>query len=133
MVYLASTTISARSNARHEGTTHKLGHKTVLNINGVQLQAVTVLRGDSDVSGTVTFHQSSPVGPVTISGELKNLEPLKKQGFHIQCVDVTARRRCLDFICKVYRETCLEVVFQLVLISTPSARITAHLATPKGT
>lgn len=45
-----------------------------------------MLKGDSGVSGTVTFEQSAKGGPVTVSGELKNLDPSAKRGFHIQCV-----------------------------------------------
>lgn len=46
-------------------------------------QAVTVLKGEQ-VSGTVTFTQTEPTAPVTVSGELKNLDPSAQRGFHIQ-------------------------------------------------
>ncbi|KAF8835643.1 hypothetical protein BDN67DRAFT_992386 [Paxillus ammoniavirescens] len=46
-------------------------------------KAVVVLKGDSPVTGTVTFVQSAKGGPVTISGELQNLDPSSKRGFHI--------------------------------------------------
>ncbi|KIK92737.1 hypothetical protein PAXRUDRAFT_58889, partial [Paxillus rubicundulus Ve08.2h10] len=46
-------------------------------------KAVVVLKGDSPVTGTVTFVQSTKGGPVTISGELQNLDPSSKRGFHI--------------------------------------------------
>jgi hypothetical protein len=49
-------------------------------------QAVAVLSGDSNVRGVVNFKQFSKNGPVTVTGELKNLDPLAKRGFHIQCV-----------------------------------------------
>ena len=45
-----------------------------------------MLKGDSDVGGTVTFEQAVPLGPVTVTGDLKNLDPSAKRGFHIQCV-----------------------------------------------
>ncbi|KAF7298978.1 Superoxide dismutase [Mycena indigotica] len=44
-------------------------------------KAVAVLKGDSQVTGTVTFQQTS--SGVTISGELRNLDPLALRGFHI--------------------------------------------------
>ncbi|EIW59681.1 uncharacterized protein TRAVEDRAFT_46982 [Trametes versicolor FP-101664 SS1] len=45
-------------------------------------KAVTVLKGEQ-VSGTVTFTQTEPTAPVTVSGELKNLDPSAQRGFHI--------------------------------------------------
>ncbi|KAI0775534.1 superoxide dismutase [Trametes elegans] len=45
-------------------------------------KAVTVLKGEQ-VSGTVTFTQLYPTAPVTVSGEIKNLDPSAKRGFHI--------------------------------------------------
>ncbi|KAI0822215.1 superoxide dismutase [Trametes gibbosa] len=45
-------------------------------------KAVTVLKGE-EVSGTVTFTQLYPTAPVTVSGEIKNLDPSAKRGFHI--------------------------------------------------
>ncbi|KAI0662092.1 superoxide dismutase [Cubamyces menziesii] len=45
-------------------------------------KAVTVLQGDA-VSGTVTFIQPYPTAPVTVSGEIKNLDPSAQRGFHI--------------------------------------------------
>ncbi|KAH8114726.1 superoxide dismutase [Phellopilus nigrolimitatus] len=54
-------------------------------------QAVVVLSGDSDVTGTVYFTQVGASAPVTISGEIKNLDPSAKRGFHIhQLGDVTS-------------------------------------------
>ena len=46
-------------------------------------QAVVVLNGET-VSGTVTFTQLAPTAPVTVSGEIKNLNPTSEHGFHIQ-------------------------------------------------
>ncbi|KDQ62306.1 hypothetical protein JAAARDRAFT_189645 [Jaapia argillacea MUCL 33604] len=46
-------------------------------------KAVVVLSGDSAVTGTVTFTQSSKGGPVSVKGEISNLDPLEKRGFHI--------------------------------------------------
>lgn len=48
------------------------------------LQAVAVLSGDSSVVGTVTFTQSSALGPVTVSAKIKGLDKDAKRGFHIQ-------------------------------------------------
>ncbi|KAI0632053.1 superoxide dismutase [Trametes polyzona] len=48
-------------------------------------KAVTVLRGEQ-VSGTVTFTQADPTAPVTVSGEIKNLDPSAKRGFHIHAL-----------------------------------------------
>ncbi|KAG8767577.1 Superoxide dismutase [Cu-Zn] [Ceratobasidium sp. 428] len=46
--------------------------------------AVAVLSGPkSNVTGTIYFSQPSPVGPVFITGELKNLDPDAERGFHI--------------------------------------------------
>lgn len=42
-----------------------------------------MLKGEQ-VSGTVTFTQTEPTAPVTVSGELKNLDPSAQRGFHIQ-------------------------------------------------
>ncbi|KAG2757974.1 hypothetical protein P692DRAFT_20824098, partial [Suillus brevipes Sb2] len=46
-------------------------------------KAVVVLKGDSPVTGTITFEQSSADGPVKVSGELKNLDPSSQRGFHV--------------------------------------------------
>ncbi|KIJ64510.1 hypothetical protein HYDPIDRAFT_28450 [Hydnomerulius pinastri MD-312] len=46
-------------------------------------KAVVVLKGDSPVTGTVTFEQTSKGGPVTITGDILNLDPSSKRGFHI--------------------------------------------------
>ena len=47
-----------------------------------------MLRGDSDVTGTVTFEQPKPFGPVTITGTLKGLDASASRGFHIQYVSL---------------------------------------------
>jgi len=44
-------------------------------------KAVVVLRGDSTVTGTVTFEQSGS-GPVKVSGEVSGLTP-GQHGFHV--------------------------------------------------
>ncbi|KAJ7134689.1 Cu/Zn superoxide dismutase [Mycena epipterygia] len=44
-------------------------------------KAVVVLKGDSKVTGTVTFEQKN--GVTTVTGDLKNLDPLASRGFHI--------------------------------------------------
>ncbi|KAF9221017.1 hypothetical protein BS17DRAFT_786373 [Gyrodon lividus] len=46
-------------------------------------KAAVVLKGDSLVTGTVTFEQFTKGGPVTISGDIRNLDPSSKRGFHI--------------------------------------------------
>jgi len=46
-------------------------------------KAVVVLRGDSPVSGTVTFEQTAPGKPVTITGNIKGLDPNAGRGFHV--------------------------------------------------
>ncbi|OJA09615.1 hypothetical protein AZE42_01406 [Rhizopogon vesiculosus] len=46
-------------------------------------KAVVVLKGDSPVTGTITFEQSSAGGPVKVSGEIKNLDPSSLRGFHV--------------------------------------------------
>jgi len=45
-------------------------------------KAVVVLKGDSQATGTVTFEQQNN-GVVTVTGELRNLDPLASRGFHI--------------------------------------------------
>ncbi|RPD54643.1 hypothetical protein L226DRAFT_509616 [Lentinus tigrinus ALCF2SS1-7] len=45
-------------------------------------KAVVVLNGET-VSGTVTFTQPFPTAPVTISGEVKSLNPSSEHGFHV--------------------------------------------------
>ncbi|KAI0540360.1 superoxide dismutase [Xylaria digitata] len=47
------------------------------------VKAVAVLRGDSKVSGTVTFEQASESEPTTISWDLTGHDPNAKRGFHI--------------------------------------------------
>lgn len=49
-------------------------------------KAVTVLQGGSDASGTVTFTQAKFGEPVTVTVDLKGLDPSAKRGFHIQYV-----------------------------------------------
>ncbi|XP_064618147.1 superoxide dismutase [Cu-Zn]-like [Liolophura sinensis] len=46
------------------------------------LRAVCVLRGDSNVTGTVVFEQEGADSPVKVSGELTGLAP-GKHGFHV--------------------------------------------------
>ncbi|KAH8089202.1 copper/zinc superoxide dismutase [Filobasidium floriforme] len=47
------------------------------------VKAVAVLKGDSPVQGVITFEQSENGGPVTVSGEIKNMDPNAKRGFHV--------------------------------------------------
>uniref|UniRef100_A0A8W8JIY4 Superoxide dismutase [Cu-Zn] n=1 Tax=Magallana gigas TaxID=29159 RepID=A0A8W8JIY4_MAGGI len=46
------------------------------------LKAVCVLKGDSNVTGTVQFSQEAPGTPVTLSGEIKGLTA-GQHGFHV--------------------------------------------------
>jgi len=50
---------------------------------GFVQKATVVLRGDSPVTGSVTFEQNSKTGPVRITGQLKGFEKLTKHGFHV--------------------------------------------------
>jgi Cu-Zn family superoxide dismutase len=46
-------------------------------------QAIAVLKGDSPVQGVITFTQQSTGGPVTVSGEIKNMDANAQRGFHV--------------------------------------------------
>jgi len=47
-------------------------------------KAVAVLRGpDSNVHGVIYFAQADESGPVSVSGEIKNLDADAERGFHI--------------------------------------------------
>ncbi|EIN12873.1 hypothetical protein PUNSTDRAFT_97816 [Punctularia strigosozonata HHB-11173 SS5] len=48
----------------------------------VVTKAVAVLNGNT-VKGTVTFSQSSPTGPVKITGKVTGLDQNAKRGFHV--------------------------------------------------
>ncbi|KAL1970953.1 hypothetical protein VTN77DRAFT_2787 [Rasamsonia byssochlamydoides] len=47
------------------------------------VKAVAVLRGDSKVSGTVTFEQPDENSPTTISWNITGHDPNAERGFHI--------------------------------------------------
>ncbi|KAJ9105454.1 Superoxide dismutase [Cu-Zn] [Naganishia friedmannii] len=47
------------------------------------IKAVAVLKGDSPVQGVITFTQESTGGPVTVSGEIKNMDANAQRGFHV--------------------------------------------------
>jgi len=47
------------------------------------VKAVAVLKGDSSVQGVITFTQKSEGDPVTVSGEIKNLDANAHRGFHV--------------------------------------------------
>lgn len=47
------------------------------------VRAVAVLRGESNVSGVVTFEQEDEASPVTISFEIAGNSPNAERGFHI--------------------------------------------------
>ncbi|DAA75352.1 TPA_exp: Superoxide dismutase Cu-Zn [Trichophyton benhamiae CBS 112371] len=46
-------------------------------------RAVAVVRGDSNVKGTVTFEQESETAPTTISWNITGHDPNAQRGFHI--------------------------------------------------
>lgn len=48
----------------------------------MSINAVSVLKSDSGISGTIHFKQSATGGPVTVTGEVKGLTP-GEHGFHI--------------------------------------------------
>ncbi|KAF5382776.1 hypothetical protein D9615_002910 [Tricholomella constricta] len=50
---------------------------------GKTIEAVAVLSGPSNVTGIVSFYQPRGRGPVTVSGEIKNLAPDALRGFHV--------------------------------------------------
>ncbi|KAH8920529.1 copper zinc superoxide dismutase [Atractiella rhizophila] len=47
------------------------------------VKAVAVLRGDSPVTGVITFTQENESSPVVVTGEIKNLDKNAQRGFHI--------------------------------------------------
>jgi Cu-Zn family superoxide dismutase len=58
-------------------------------------KAIVVLKGDSPVTGTVIFEQATRTGPVKVTGEVRNLDPLSKRGFHIHTLG-DASNGCLS-------------------------------------
>ena len=48
----------------------------------MSITAVSVLKGDAGVTGSIFFTQASTGGPVTVKGEVKGLTP-GEHGFHI--------------------------------------------------
>ena len=48
----------------------------------MSIKAVCVLKGDGAVTGTVFFEQAKSGGPVTVTGEIKNLNE-GNHGFHV--------------------------------------------------
>jgi len=58
-------------------------------------KAIVVLKGDSPVTGTVTFEQTTKTGPVKVTGEVRNLDPQSKRGFHIHTLG-DATNGCLS-------------------------------------
>lgn len=58
-------------------------HKGMKHSTLTFVQAVVVLKG-TVAGGTVTFQQATATGPVTITGNLTNLDPSALRGLHIQ-------------------------------------------------
>lgn len=48
------------------------------------VSAVAVLRGDSNVKGTITFEQEAEGSPVKITGTVEGMDANADRGFHIQ-------------------------------------------------
>lgn len=65
---LAKYSVWSRGGARHPPRIEK---------------AIVMLSGPSNVVGTVTFSQPKGRGPVTASGDIKNLVPNALRGFHV--------------------------------------------------
>ncbi|SCN66880.1 probable superoxide dismutase [Fusarium fujikuroi] len=89
MVKAAVTAVSIKvgellSSQRHH---QRGGCHHVLQVNALKLAntvlAVSVLRGDSKVSGTVIFEQESESAPTTITWDITGNDPNAKRGFHI--------------------------------------------------
>jgi len=51
--------------------------------NITMVKAVAVVRGDSNVTGTVTFEQESESSPTTITWDISGNDPNAKRGMHI--------------------------------------------------
>ncbi|GMK57618.1 hypothetical protein CspeluHIS016_0404520 [Cutaneotrichosporon spelunceum] len=47
------------------------------------VKAIAVLKGDSQVSGTITFTQAAEGGAVTVTGTITGLDANAQRGFHI--------------------------------------------------
>ena len=47
------------------------------------VKAIAVLKGDSKVTGVITFTQEAEGGPVTVTGKIENLDANAERGFHI--------------------------------------------------
>ncbi|KAL1413810.1 Superoxide dismutase [Cu-Zn] [Vanrija pseudolonga] len=47
------------------------------------VKAVAVLKGDSKVTGVITFTQAAEGGPVTVEGKIEGLDANADRGFHI--------------------------------------------------
>lgn len=60
----------------------ELNSESVKQTQTMSVVAVTVLKSDTGISGTIHFKQASSGGPVSVSGEVKGLSP-GEHGFHI--------------------------------------------------
>ncbi|BEI80534.1 hypothetical protein CcaverHIS002_0110630 [Cutaneotrichosporon cavernicola] len=47
------------------------------------VKAIAVLKGDSKVTGTITFTQAAEGGPVSVTGTITGLDANAQRGFHI--------------------------------------------------
>jgi Cu-Zn family superoxide dismutase len=52
-------------------------------VPGLTCESVAVLRGDSKVSGTVTFEQASEGAPTTVTYDITGNDANAKRGFHV--------------------------------------------------
>jgi Cu-Zn family superoxide dismutase len=62
---------------------HLSKQSCALNTKLTRLPTVSVLRGDSKVSGTVVFEQESESAPTTVTWDITGNDPNAKRGFHI--------------------------------------------------
>merc|ERR1711900_120765 len=51
--------------------------------NAKMVKAVATVRGDSKVSGTVTFEQASESSPITITWDITGNDPNAERGMHV--------------------------------------------------
>lgn len=62
---------------------HRCEHITQHRANHLLLSVVAVVRGDSNVKGTVTFEQSSESSPTSISWDITGHDANAERGMHV--------------------------------------------------